>query len=312
MIAQANARPVAVYGALRSGTTMLRLMIDAHPLLSCPGETDFIFDHLKKGDGGIQCDRDALEQNRIFRNYAAANGLPAADPLTPEALVNHVRGLDRQGLLMLHRNLEKVLEIFPEMRFIHLVRDPRDVARSSIPMGWAGTVWHGAAHWVETEGAWNRLLPHIDNSRILRISYETLIDDPETELRKLCAFCGVAYDAAMLSYDQGSTYSKPDPHLTFQWKRTQTRRETELVETRIGPLLEAAGYQAAYPGARPPGAVERVSLFLRNKWVVWRHRSKRYGLRDPLLVAIAFKLRSPALARNAQRRIDNELTRHLK
>ena len=66
-----STRTVAVYGALRSGTTLLRLMLDAHSRLSCPGETDFLFDHLRMQSDPPVYDEEALERNRIYRAHRA-------------------------------------------------------------------------------------------------------------------------------------------------------------------------------------------------------------------------------------------------
>ncbi len=302
--------PIAVYGALRSGTTMLRLMLDAHPKLHCPSETDFIFDALVREKGGFRCDEGVLERDRIYRNYRMRHGAPS--DLSPTGFVQQMGAAEQTGILMLHRQLDRVLDVFPDMRFIHFLRDPRDVARSSIGMGWAGTVYHGIGHWMETEGDWNRLAARIPAEQILRISYEDLILAPEDRLRAICAFCGVDFDPAMLEYDRDSTYEKPDPSLTFQWKRKQTRREIELVETRIGPLLAVSGYEAAYPEASGPGGLEKATLSLRNKRATWARRIERYGLRDPLIVAICNRLGYPALSAKAERRMDDRLQAYLK
>ena len=306
----ANTAPIAIYGALRSGTTLLRLMLDAHPRLACPSETDFIFDSLTRGNGRYRCDEDALERERIYRDYRTRHGAPS--DLSPAGFVRQIGGPDKIGILMLHRHLDRILEVFPEMRFIHFLRDPRDVARSSIGMGWAGTVYHGIEHWMETEGDWNRLAGRIAPEQVLRITYEDLILDPEAQLRAICAFCGVPFDPAMLEYDQDSTYEKPDQSLILQWKRKQTRREIELVETRIGPLLAASGYEAAHLGAHGPGVAEKTSLFLRNKQAIWTRRIDRHGLRDPLMVAICTRLGLSSVAARAQRRMDDKLKTYLK
>lgn len=303
-------QPVAVYGALRSGTTMLRLMLDAHPHLACPSETDFIFDHLAREGDTFRNDTEALERDRIYRDFRGAYGLPPE--FTPDGFVEQIATPDRIAVLMLHRHLEQVLEVYPNMRFIHFLRDPRDVARSSIGMGWAGTVYHGIEHWMETEGDWARLKERIAPEQILQVAYEELILDPERRLRDICSFCEVAYDPAMLDYNRNSTYAKPDPKLIFQWKRKQSRREVELVETRIGTLLEASGYEAAHPGAHGPGALEKVALFLRNKRGVWARRIERYGLRDPLIAAIGNRLGLTSLSAGAQRRMEDKLQAYLK
>ena len=95
-------------------------------------------------------------------------------------------------------------------------------------------------------------------------------------------------------------------------QRKQTRREIELVEARIGPLLATSGYEAAHPGASGPGLPEKASLFLRNKQAIWAKRIERYGLRDPLTVAICTRLGLSSVAERAQRRMDEKLKTYLK
>ena len=57
--------PVFVYGGLRSGTTVFRLMLNAHPELSNPGEVDHLFDHIHRAPGGgWRYDLDALSLDR--------------------------------------------------------------------------------------------------------------------------------------------------------------------------------------------------------------------------------------------------------
>ena len=63
--------PVFVYGALRSGTTLLRLILDRHDLLSNPGEVDFLFDWIHRDPSnptGWSYDFEALGRCRIFRS----------------------------------------------------------------------------------------------------------------------------------------------------------------------------------------------------------------------------------------------------
>jgi hypothetical protein len=56
-----------------------------------------------------------------------------------------------------HRHYDRLLRLWPEARFIHLVRDPRDVASSCIGMGWAGNVWTGVTRWIEAERLWDEV-----------------------------------------------------------------------------------------------------------------------------------------------------------
>ena len=57
--------PILVFGALRSGTTLLRLMLKAHSGVQSLGEADFLFDHIEKAaDGTCLYDREALEKHQ--------------------------------------------------------------------------------------------------------------------------------------------------------------------------------------------------------------------------------------------------------
>lgn len=302
-------KAVAVYGALRSGTTLLRLMLNAHPGLSCPGEMDFLFDHLR-ADGSY--DAVALERDRIYRAHRDLYAHEPLDRPTPDALIRRVAGVDCTAILMLHRHISRAVSLYPELRIIHFLRDPRDVARSSIGMGWAGNVYHGIDHWIETEGDWARIAPTHPAEKVLTIHYETLIDAPEDTLKRICNFVGVPFDAAMLDYHKTSSYAAPSRDLTTQWKRKQTAKEVGLVEAKLGPLLAASGYAPSGFTARHPSAIEKIALKLDDKRARWASRIARFGLVDPLIVTIAHRLRLPALSAGAQRRIDEKTIRRLK
>ena len=302
---------IALYGALRSGTTLLRLMLDAHPRISCPGETDFLFDHLPpNATPATPYDRSVLERNRIFRSHMDKFPEVEMPDLTPDAFFTQIRSKGDVAMPVLHRGLGRMLDLYPDLPIVHLVRDPRDVARSSIGMGWAGDVYHGASHWIGTERDWQEMAPRMAPGQALTVKYEDLIAAPEQTLQGICDFAGVAYDPAMLAYDSNSTYSKPDASLVEQWRRKLTPEQIGLVEARIGPLLEQTGYEASgHPPVRPTG-VSRALLVARNKRHVWAERVRRYGWRDPLIVACARRLGLSAPA--ARRRMDQVALRYLK
>lgn len=305
-----TARSFAVYGALRSGTTLLRLMLDGHPQICCPGEMDFLIDHLRP-DG--RYDMDALKADRIYRAHEALYpDWPLTDP-APEDFVARVAGPD-DGIaaVILHRQLPRALEVFPGLKVVHLVRDPRDVARSSIGMGWAGNVWYGVDHWIGTMTDWQTALPLLPADRRLMVAYEDLIAKPEETLGVICAFVGVEFHADMLSYDMDSTYSRPDPTLTVQWKRKQTPREVGLVEAKVGQLLETAGYASSGHPLVDPGPLGRTALWIGNKRAQWAFRIRRYGLCDPLLVKLSQSMGLPVLGQAARRRMDAIQIRNLK
>ncbi|MEO0702573.1 MAG: sulfotransferase [Pseudomonadota bacterium] len=300
-----------VFGALRSGTTLLRLMLDGHPNLHCPGETDFLFDALeRRGDAWVY-DRAALEANRIYRasivNYP--DDLDGVDAL--QAMIDQIRAPGVMPVLMLHRGMERAAELLPNAHVIHLRRDPRDVARSSIGMGWAGNVFYGASHWLETASSWNKGAPKLA-SEPLDVFYEELIPDTEGQLRKVCAHLGLDYERGMLAYTEGTTYSAPDPSLTYQWKRKQSPREVALVEARLGQMLVDYGYEPSDHPPIPLTGATKLSLKLED-WVArQRFRINRFGLGTVLKEKIARRLGLKGLQASTQLRIDEITAQHLK
>lgn len=304
---------VICYGALRSGSTVLRLMIDAHPQLRCPGETDFLFEFLEHDEDGEWRYRwNDLAADRIFRasHVSRPSGLDGVAAL--EAMIDQIpEDGESIPVLMVHRHFERVAELFPDTRVIHLKRDPRDVARSCIGMGWAGNVYCGIDRWISTERAWEAAAGRMAREP-MDLYYESLITNPDETLRTVCAYIGVEFDAAMLSYPERTTYSAPDPSLVFQWKRKQTREEVGLIEGRLGDMMERYGYErSSYPPVRP-GFFRRIQLRASSKIAVWRGMSRRYGLATVLQRGIGRRLGLTRMKRSAQARIDAITVRNLK
>ena len=279
------AKIVFICGALRSGTTLMYLMLNAHPGMKNPGEFDCWFDGI--GTIGTEPDmrvaRSFLERSRMFRSTRLAINPDCGS--YRELLGDMVGQLDDGGVLCLnvHRNFDLVQHYFPDAKFVHVLRDPRDVARSSISMGWAGVTYYGVDHWMEAERSWDRLVKSARPASCFEVKYEDLIADLPGRLTSLCQFIGVDYDSAMAEYHVGSTYSPPDISLTYQWRRVQDTREIELVEAKAKDLIVGRGYGLVSDDPRPPKFVETVHLWLANRAYRYWFFIKRYGLLSWLL-----------------------------
>lgn len=274
-----------VYGALRSGTTLFRLMLEAHGEISNSGEADFLFDYITPDPGhptGWRYDLAALQLDRIFQ--AASLTLPEADGV-------RLDGLDLLSAMMaqytartpgltvtlnVHRNIDRLLAILPQARLLHILRDPRDVARSSISMGWAGTLYHGVDHWVHTEKCWARVAGSLSPGQVFELKYETLLADVEGALRQVCTFLGRPYDPGMLNYHKSTTYGPPDASLVEQWRRLSSPREVALLEAKAGALMQSRGYRLNGPVLHL-GLITRGGLALQNKVRNWRFGIDRFG-----------------------------------
>lgn len=273
--------PVFVFGAMRSGTTVFRLMLDRHAQLANPGEVDFLFDHLSRtADGDWRYDFPALRAQRIF----AAKKLDTPDGLDGEALLRCFvdqltqRTTPRRLTLNIHRNATKAAQFFPDAKFIHVLRDPRDVARSSIGMGWAADLYGGVDHWIETETDWSRVAPSLTPERVCELRYEHLFSDIEAALRRVCAFIGVDYTPEMLEYHRDSNYGPPDPALIDQWRRRQDPLEIGLLEGKAGALMQARGYALSGHPVRHPSAIEAMRRSVRSRLFRLRRGVNEFGL----------------------------------
>ncbi len=305
--------PIFVFGALRSGTTVFRLMLNAHPDVSNPGEANFIFDHMK---GTPELDNWAynfedLRSDLGFVDFkmTIAQGRDGAD-LARDFVAQFRGDSSRVFALNVHRNLEKIAALFPGAKLIHIVRDPRDVARSCIGMGWAGNTYFGVDQWIETERNWDAYSWKFNGRNILQVKYEELIRDPRVTLEGVCTFLGVKFTDQMMSYPNSSTYASPDASLVEAWKTKLTVREVALIEMKLGSLLGGGGYELSGYPLDPPGRAEKFLLRWQNRFYKWNVASQRYGLLNVVMERITRKT-SPSIHGKLVRRMSVVTRRYL-
>ena len=156
------------------------------------------------------------------------------------------------------RNLPTLHELWPAAKFVHLVRDGRDVGLSVL--SWKKVVVRGELvanlpTWEEDRTTtvalwWERLVrlgredgAPLGPAQYHELRYEALVADPATECEGLCAFLGVPYDEAMVRDHEGRP---PTPGLR-KWRAQMPPEEVERFEAAAGELLEELGYPRAFP-----------------------------------------------------------------
>jgi hypothetical protein len=283
-----------VFGAHRSGTTVFKLMLDSHPEISNPGEVDFIFDYLKKNADTNEwtLDFERLRLDRIFQSYNLNVPHEKNGRLVVFNLVNQLRErTKKRPAFNLHRNLDKVGAFFPETKIIHIIRDPRDVARSCIAMGWAGTAYFGIDQWLKTESCWDDFASMFKKSKLMELSYEDLISNPEEQLKRVCSFIGVPFSLEMLTYPKSSAYEAPNPSAIKQWGKKLSARDVALVEMRVKDMLLKRHYELSGFPLDPPGVFEWLRLIWKNKTFVWRFGCRRFGYFNFLMEKVTRRFR---------------------
>jgi len=312
----ARQEPAFIVGAVRSGTTLLRLMLDHHPKLAFHFEFEFAVDQV--GAEGDLPDLDSyheyLSQNRVFQLSEGT-----IDPrLDYRQLVNSFlqQKKSRDGKQFVgatvHHHIDRIGHVWSEAKYIHLLRDGRDVARSCSAMGWAGNMYTAVDRWIEAELTWQRLRKEIPEDRQLEVRYEDLILEPEKTLTRICDFLDVDFDEAIYRYADSSTYEMPDAKLTQQWRRKLSDEQIQLAEARISAMLTERGYELS--GLPLLDISPRQQRKLRRQDWLWRakFRLDRYGL--PLFTADYFarRLPFPALTRWCKDRINAVDNSHIR
>ena len=311
--------PLLILGVRRSGTTLLRVMLDRSPELAVPDESYFIpqladrhpeqiepdafMDDLRRIPTLLEWGVDGEDVRRrlrsgmwvgeaigaVYESYAAAHRKPRWGDKTP----------------MYMRHLPLLERLFPEARYIHLIRDGRDAAVSflGMPEGVVTKTWAHptsaadfACQWrTEVEAA--QALGRRVGSRYLEVRYEALVASPERQLEQISEFAGLSYDAAMLGYagqvdltdkpHQQSLGRPPTPGLR-NWREDLAAGDVQDFEAVAGGLLKSLGYELATPGEPTAAARARLASY-RARAVAYRavsyalRRSPLWRSRHPVL-----------------------------
>jgi len=274
---------VFIGGCPRSGTTLLGALLGSGPRCVATPESQFkqTIPADLKVDWSRGLGRDeflfALKKNFRFRLWGvqppgfSGGGMMTA-PEYRAALLSIVDAYASKEQIpdwavWIDHTPENILEplglmsIFPEAKFLHLLRDPRAVAASLLPLDWGpDTAEHAARFWAQ-KLAYGLALEKARPDRCMRVYFEDVVKTPEKTLKAVCAFCGIAFNEAMLA-GKGFTPpaytrnqhnligSAPDPHRLEAWRNRLDSWQIEEIEKIAGGLMELAGYSRAALGER--------------------------------------------------------------
>jgi hypothetical protein len=292
--------PFFIVGNDRSGTTMLRLIVDRGRDAAVPPESMFLTDFAAAFETGEP--RDAAAGERLMRAVwehpkvrlwelppdppAVPDGLTGPDAYrfiaaTPFEAYAALHGKPRWGDKTPHyvHHVDHLLALWPRARFVVLVRDGRDVALSlrRLPFG-PNNAWAAAQWWARGIRAGTRAQDDHPDA-VLTVRYEDLAAAPQEEVRRLCAFLGLGYDDDMLALEHvDPARIVPDQAAWFptlfdgintsavgRWRREMSRRDRRIFAALAGAELEQLGYEVDSDSAPPLSAREERWLHVHNE-----------------------------------------------
>jgi hypothetical protein len=282
---------------MRSGTTLMRLILNRHSELDIPPESHFLARLFRQVTPYQPLTEESTEQalsvvvaspewrrdwhgdeaelrarvdkrqpntvaafiDEVFRLQIEPTGKPAWGDKTPAYLFQ----------------TERLRACFPDARFIAMVRDPRDVFLSLAPREWVGQSTWQVGHYLRR---CDRLVEQHETTdpHFSIVRYEDLVSEPETSVRRVCSLLALDFEPEMLTFYENAAQKvqqweldigvhqkllrpmKPDD--VSRWKREGARRDIREVEAVCWEAINRFGYERSIPRIEVPMLATRSRL----------------------------------------------------
>jgi protein-tyrosine sulfotransferase len=275
-----SCQPMLIVSAGRSGTTLLRSMLVASEQIAIPPES-FALPYAALQFQAMQ-EQSWYNLSRLTLSlfeavhsfsYWETNIQPVY--ATVRSLPEQERSLARVlDILFMYYAAEKfpqarlwgdqspenakrlrwLWQVFPNGKYVHVLRDGRDVVASFCEMG--ESLEGAIQRWRVSLDNFNWLKQHVPASNIFEVRYEDLVAQPETSLRDLSAFLAIDYSEEMLNYWQKDTtveqrfLGKVHENLVKpvfsnsvgSWRKRLNAEQQQIVQTQLSKLLAEKNY----------------------------------------------------------------------
>lgn len=269
-------KKVFIGGHPRSGTTLLGALIGTHSDCICTPESQFKTRVLRKKNiiKGNNIDlksafHEILKDWRFKIWGLKINTYPSTVEIYAE-LIEYIiiqyaskKGKYNPKVWVDHtpsniKNAMNLLRLFPDAKFLHIVRDGRAVSASIMPLDWGtNTIYKSALSWKKRVTNYIKLEDELGSQYIKRIKFEDLVQSPEKTLKDICNFINIDYQGKMVEGTgfQTPIYTKkqhslvgrrPDISEISAWKNLLTQRQIEIFESIAHDLLLSLGYEPIY------------------------------------------------------------------
>lgn len=279
-----NVAPFFVIGASRSGTTLFRLMLNEHPALHVPRESWFLIDLMDKLPLEYPLSKEQIrlafeiitthwrwigwdvedsclwDRLALLHEPLLSDVIDAVYKLSSEQSGKHSWGDKTPEYI---RHIDRLHTVLPEAKFVHIIRDGRDVCLSLTRYDYRmGVLSENAKYWAEWVAAGIESGRRLPEDLYLEIAYEDLVVNAEPTLRKVCQFLTVPYDQRMLefhrnaernvaSWEWGHHYKTLNPlssEEVHKWRREMKMLDLIVFESVAGDTMDRTNQDKVFTG----------------------------------------------------------------
>ena len=247
-----DTNPFFIVGSSRSGTTLLRLILAGHSRIAIPAETRFISQLAERlpitgplSQDGVQSAINIVLQSAVGPTWRCRMNISVSRvrELVRPSLADVINVVYKHALHSAQKGrigdksppyifiAEELKLLFPQAKFINLIRDGRDVAISFIDAHFRGRPYHGRNF------EWVRAVRRREDYRrasfardFMDIRYEDLVTEPETITKRVCSFLDEEFEPGMLDFTT-----------RIYWYRSESAESTLSSTNRYSETLSAYG-----------------------------------------------------------------------
>lgn len=300
-----------IVGCPRSGTTLIRIMLNESTTMALFPESRIISRYARHRNRYERSDffdvgrfaMDVLNHEKAFQwkldetNFRRQLGKDK--PTTyPDAVRSLFRAFAAQHGKAMYgdktptyvMDIPLIARMFPEARFVHVIRDGRKTALSLLENRFvSSSVPHAMRYWAARVQAARTAGAFLPAERYMEYRHEDLVRSPDTKLREITAFMGIPFEDAMLSYHEkqrssehyGSRNMDKPPTETRDWRQQMSREDLRLCEILDGSLLTELGYELETTAGVDEPVLQRKAAEIAAQQAKWEKAWFKRVMRAP-------------------------------